>query len=222
MPLNVISFTPYVSLNAGLTLSQHEWNAFKLIQALKGKSFRGFANIPLDGMYIELRQDNAHLAVEWFARMASQYILQRQVLAPLVFVPIPNSSCAVDCRTAPRTVTLAEAVAGKLKPTLVVDCLRWQHPMDSASTGGGTRSPQRLYDSLVLTDELPEQGTYILIDDMKTTGGHLQACRAMLESQGAECNLAICGGRTVWDHEQRPFTTAEDQIEDWSPTGNLY
>jgi|ERR1043166_1791106 hypothetical protein len=221
MPLNVTSFTPYVSLNAGLTLSQHEWNAFKLIQALKGKAIKGFANIPLSGMYFELRQENAHLAVEWFARMASQYILQKQVPAPLVFIPIPNSSCTADCSTAPRTVTLAQAVAEKLRPTSVVDCLRWQHAMGSASTGGGPRRPQTLYDSLVLTDDVPKQGTFILIDDMKTTGGHLQACRAMIESQGVTCDMAICGGRTVWDHNQQPFTMAEEEIDDWGPTGTF-
>jgi hypothetical protein len=223
MPLTVVSFTSYVSLNAGLTLSQPEWNAFKLIQALKGKKFRGYANIPMsNGYYFRLEQSNANSAVGWFASMAERHIVQRKTPTPVVLVPVPNSSCSVSSETLPRTVTLAQSVSSQVKPSSVVDCLRWHQPISSASSAGGTRDPQYLYDNLVLTAEISAEGTYILIDDMKTTGGHLQACRTRLQDEGVQCDLAICGGRTVWDHNQTPFTVLEEELPDWQPAGRLY
>jgi predicted amidophosphoribosyltransferase len=141
---------------------------------------------------------------------------------PIILVPVPNSSCCTQNDDVPRTVALAEAIVAEQTYTSVLDCLRWTREMESASKEGGTRDPQELYDNLVLTERLPEKGAYLLVDDMKTTGGHLQAARFMLLEQEVECDLAICGGRTVWDHDQNPFSMAEEEIDDWSPHPTLY
>lgn len=219
MALTVASFTPYLSFNSPVRPRQKDWPPIKFVQALKGKPIKGWAHIPVRGGYYRLEQENAELSLAIFAEMASNYLVEKKVTPPVVLVPVPNSSCTIDSGIAPRTVALANALAGRLKPASVWDCLRWIRDVGSASAGTGTRDPQELYDALVLTEEEMLEGTYILIDDVKTTGGHLQACRAVLAE--AECDLAVCGGRTVWDHTEEPFTFREEEVEDWWPTQAL-
>ncbi|MFL6314728.1 MAG: hypothetical protein ACJ71W_21695 [Terriglobales bacterium] len=222
MPLTVISFTPYLSGNSGLRRINDEWDAFKFIQALKGNIINGYATVPVLGHRYRLDSTNAERTLKWFGRMASTYILRKELDAPIILIPVPNSSCCTQNDEVPRTVALAEAITGEQTHTSVLDCLRWTRQMESASKEGGTRDPQELYDNLVLTSRIREKGTYVLIDDMKTTGGHLQAARFMLLEQETECDWAICGGRTVWDHQQSPFTLAEEELDDWSPHPTLY
>lgn len=107
-------------------------------------------------------------------------------------------------------------MAERLDDVEVLDCLRFRKVMDSASRGGGTRNPQTLYNNLVLIEDVLAADV-ILIDDVRTTGGHLRAARALIIEQGAECDLAICAGRTVWDQDQEPSSLGEDEFPDFIP-----
>jgi hypothetical protein len=79
--------------------------------------------------------------------MANAYLWVKQIPGPLVLIPLPNSSCALNTNIVPRTFFQAQALASKLNNTTVLDCLRWKVAKESASAGGGTRHPQELYNN---------------------------------------------------------------------------
>jgi predicted amidophosphoribosyltransferase len=146
---------------------------------------------------------------------------EKNTHGPVTLIPVPNSSCALTNTIVSRTLSQAQALANNLNHTTVLDCLRWKQPQASASSGGGTRHPQLLYGNLALTAQVPSSNL-ILVDDVSTSGGHLQAARAILQSQKGKCDLAICAARTVWDQSEEPFSTSEQQIPDWSPNASLF
>jgi predicted amidophosphoribosyltransferase len=94
--------------------------------------------------------------------------------------------------------------------------------MPSASKQGGTRHPQILYDNLSLTAKLPKKREFILIDDVKTTGGHLQAARSMFLDREGVCDLAVCAARTVKVQSPQIFGPDIEELADWRPTESLY
>jgi pyrimidine operon attenuation protein/uracil phosphoribosyltransferase len=60
--------------------------------------------------------------------------------------------------------------------------------------------------------------TFILIDDVAMSGGHLRACAAMLRKHGRPCGLAICAGRTVYEQLDNPFEVPAEAFEDFIPS----
>jgi hypothetical protein len=213
MALSVISFASY--------LTRAPWNdddhhALKFVKAVKGKNFGGWAVVPVLGRNKELRASNADDAIDWFAELAAAEIVKLRIPGPVILVPLPNSASTVKNGNVPRTALLAERIAAKLKNTKVWDGLRWTRKM-TPTHQGGTRDPQRLYDNLVLTSNTPK-GTLILIDDVLTKGGHLQAAVARLTDRKAECKLAVCAGRTVLESQEQPFLVLRQEIEEFKPT----
>jgi len=213
MALSVISFTTY--------LTRGPWNdddhhALKFVKAVKGKNFGGWAVVPVLGRNKELRAANADDAIDWFAELAAAEIVRLRLPGPAILLPLPNSSSTVKNGKVPRTKLLAERIAAKLKNTKVWDGLRWTKEM-TPTHQGGTRDPQKLYDNLVVTSN-PPKGTLILIDDVFTKGGHLQAAVARLTEKKAECELAICAGRTVLESQEQPFLVHREELEDFTPT----
>lgn len=212
MALSVISFATY--------LTREPWNdddhhALKFVKAVKGKNFGGWAVVPVLGRNKELRAANADDAIDWFAELAAAEIVKLRVPSPVNLVPLPNSSSTVKNENVPRTALLAEHIAAKLKNTKVWDGLRWAKEM-TPTHQGGTRDPQTLYDNLVVTSN-PPKGTLILVDDVFTKGGHLQAAVAKLGQKKAECKLAVCAGRTVLESQEQPFLVHREEVEDFTP-----
>jgi hypothetical protein len=221
MPLTVVSFATYLSA-VGTQWRDQDWDTYKFIKAVKGKPFKYSANIPVVGTLRHLGMGNANDSLEWFAEMANAYLWDKQTAGPLVLIPLPNSSCALNTDIVPRTYLQALALGGKLNNTTVLDCLRWKVAKESASGGGGTRNPQQLYDNLAVTGPLPQGARLVIIDDVRTSGGHLKAARAMLLGRKGHCDLAICAGRTVWNQVEEPFSTLEEQIPDWWPMSSIF
>jgi hypothetical protein len=212
MALIVISFAtykrpPYLDV---------EYHSLKFVKAIKKKPFQGWANVPVVGRTKELRQANAEEAIDWFGEMAAAEILTLDIRRkPLIFVPLPNSSSTVANKKVPRTRQLAEAIASKLKNALVWDGLRWLKEMIPTHQEG-TRDPQELYENLKVMGS-PPAGTVILVDDVYTRGGHLQAAVARLAEKKAICKLAVCAGRTVLENQDEPFAVVHEAIQDFSP-----
>ena len=120
-----------------------------------------------------------------------------------------------------RTRRLAESICDALKDgSCVVDCLRWATPLLSAREGG-PREPQLLYPHLaILNEQLPRANPrfrVLLVDDVATTGGHLQACAAKLSTEKLEVEMALCGGKTVYDQTQGAFHLYEYAIDEYQP-----
>jgi predicted amidophosphoribosyltransferase len=212
MPLNVTTFATYLT-RPGWT--DDDRNALKFIKAIKGKPFRYSAQVPVLGRIKLLEATNAQDAVDWFGELAAAEVAGLGLRGPLIFVPLPNSACTQADKNKPRTALLAEAVASKLNNAQVWDGLRWTTVMIPTHQGG-TRDPQILYDNLTVTSK-PPKGTVILVDDVFTQGGHLQAAAARLLETKAVCQLAVCAGRTVLQSQNDPFLISRDPLPDFTP-----
>src|SRR6267143_1928393 len=210
MPLSVISFAtykrpPYIST---------DYPALKFVKAVKGKPFTGYADVPVLGRWKRLIPANADEAVGWFGELAAAELV-RQFSAPITLVPLPNSSSTVDNRMVPRTAYLAETIASKLTKATVWDGMRWIEEMIPTHQEG-TRDPQELYDNLRVIRAAPKCAL-VLVDDVYTRGGHLQAAVARLGERKAACRLAICAGRTVLESPDNPFEILTAQLPDFVP-----
>src|SRR5262249_25027078 len=153
----------------------------------------GYALVPVVGARRELRQANASQAAAWFGEIAAEYFRQHPLQRRLVFAPIPNSSCTVNSRKPPSTLPLAQAIVAHFQNATVWDGLRFRTAKQK-SRQGGTRDPQELYENLVISQPLPRAGI-VLVDDVRTTGAHMQAAHAKLGAQGGNCLMGVCAGR---------------------------
>jgi hypothetical protein len=214
MPLPTVSFATYLT-NIDVRWRDDDFNALKFVKAIKGLPVIKFALVPVCGTVRRLEQHNAEQAIDWYGEMASAYIRNRNPQPPLIFVPIPNSSCAVTNENVPRTLRLAGALAARLESATVSDILLWKEVM-LPSSRGGTRNPEILYDNLVLTTQ-PPTTQVILIDDVRTTGAHLIAAAAKLAEASTPSSLAICAARTVLNQNETPFSLLEENLADFVP-----
>jgi hypothetical protein len=132
--------------------------------------------------------------LDWFGRLATWIIEVDFSLPHIVLVPLPNSDCSLENRNVPRTRRLADAIASKLATATVFDGLRWIREKRPSHRGGG-RDPRTLFRNLALV-HVPSCAEVGLVDDVITTGAHLQAAAAKLSSVGVKCDRAICLART--------------------------
>lgn len=221
MPLTAISFADYLTAPPGIWRDDDS-ASYKFVQAVKQKPFKGYSIVPVNGIRLRLSQENGLDAVQWFAGMAAAYVQRMNFAQPPTFVPVPNSDCAINNGVVPRTTYQAQQLAARVPGSRVLDCLRWKQVMPSASKDKGSRDPEFLYPNLVLTEFVPADLFCILIDDVKTLGGHLQAARVMLQEVEAKCDLAICAGRTVKVQYPQVFAVHLDEVADWWPASRLY
>lgn len=214
MPLEVICFCSYLVTNDHSVWRSQDHIATKFVKALKGEQLKGYAYVPVLGARQYLGNGNLDDSIEWFGDMVAHYMQENGLEPPFVLVPVPNSG---NTRKSPkpRTFKLAKAIAEKIGNTEIADCLRWKEDLGSARKGGGTRDAGILYRNLVVTEELDESLPHILIDDALASGGHLQACAAKLESEGATVAMAFCGGDTVHEPPPLAFDIFRRELDDY-------
>lgn len=215
MPLIVYTFASYPSSYLAMSNGDPLWESKHCLLALKGikRAFRlpGGPRVP--------REEAPRAAIEWFALQVAR--VWEKVVQPrgrYVLVPLPDSQ-AVKAVAECRTATLARAIAEKVGPeATVADILRWSEPMKSAAKEDGPRDPRELYPKLVLlAGRRPSDGRYILIDDVMTTGGHIQAAAAKLNAADLRCSLAFCAGDTT-DRRRDPFGFFRRELQEYDPT----
>ncbi len=195
--------------------AQPEYNAVKFIQAIKGDSVSGYADIPLGGRRWErLKHDNRHLAAQWFADVAS--VRLGTIEGEKILVPIPHhdrTSTAHASKTAAIATAMLSEGAGQ-----VWDGLVWRSPQPS-SRSGGPRDPQTLYRALRLEGSPPLGRRYVLIDDVVTSGGHIRAAAARLVDVGCDPEFAIVAGQTTTGVVRAYFGWVESEVERYDPRG---
>jgi hypothetical protein len=222
MPLEVVCFCGYY-MNKAVPSRQEDWYSYKWIQALKGHSVNGYAKVPVRGVSKRLTHENRSSAVEWFGIFVGDYFESGDIGGPFVVVPVPNSDCTGDSGVKPRTRKLAKAICDVFDDgSFMVDCLRWKKNLGSAREGG-PREPDILFKNLALQkddlrgalEDLEDGTAVILVDDVTTSGGHLQASAAKLNTFGMKVDHVVCAGKTVYDQTNPAFYNYEYSLEEF-------
>jgi hypothetical protein len=209
--LRVITFCTYCK-GGGYT-EQDTYHAAKFVKAIKGDGVNGWAEIPvpIGGRRQRLEEGNRGAVFGWFGEMAAASIPAR----PLVLVPVPGSKAITtdEVRAGP-TFRLARAVAMRCSRP-VETLLRWRRPMQSARSGGERRA-EVLLPNLVVDGE--PTAPVVLVDDVCTSGGHLQAASAAIRGAGGEVLFAVCAAQS--ESTEQPggaFAVRERELEDVDP-----
>ncbi len=219
MPLKLISLAAYLTRTNNIDWSDDDHNASKFIKSIKGEPIKGWATIAVCGQHHRLNSNNQQDVFAWFGQMAADR-LRRLIKQPIALTPIPSSGAHINTDEFPHTtMLLAESIVEHLGKDVAVidDLLRWDQPMAS-SRHGGPRDPENLYSHLTLLDDAVYERPYVLIDDVCTTGGHLQACAAKLRDIGASVILAVCAGRSVHEQRSDPFDVPDEIYPDFFPS----
>ena len=199
-----------------------DFDSYKWVQALKGRELNKYALVPVRGVTQRLSNENLADAGAWFGIYVSDYLEKTDMNGPFLVIPVPNSNCVAGSTTKPRTRRLAKAVCDTLKDgSAMLDCLRWKKNLGSASEDGGPREAGILYRNLVILEDVLKTAdkdlSVILVDDVTTSGGHLQSCAAKLDSKGLSVEIVMCGGKTVYDQINRAFHVYEYNLDEYDP-----
>lgn len=221
MALAVVCFCGYFCNNS-MAWRPEDFDSYKWVQALKARELNKYALVPVRGVKRRLSSENLAEAAEWLGTFVSDYLNKAQVKGPFLVVPVPNSNCVAGSTIKPRTRRLAKAICDSLENgSAVLDCLRWKKNLGSASVDGGPREAGILYRNLIVLEDVlkaADEGLrVILVDDVTTSGGHLQACAAKLDSKGLTVEVVMCGGKTVYDQNNPAFHVYEYDLDEYEP-----
>lgn len=188
-----------------------DYNIRNLVKALKGEPFKGYSNIAFDGKtYIFTAADTAPAYKVWANWAASK--LRDLKLGKVSLVPVPSSSqVQYGQNTCP--VRMADAIA-ELTPELAVvgNFLRHKAQQPKAHSEGGTRNPHSI--AAVLASNVADKSRpIVLVDDVKTTGGHLLAAASLLRNRGVTVEHVLVAGRAVWDAVEDPYKVPAEDLE---------
>lgn len=201
--LRVFHFAAYITkLPDGEKLIGDEWDAMKMVKAIKGDPVNGWATIPLtNGRTFRLEEstrDGVFDAIAEHAIAKARHLMPTPTVWAFVPVPSSKSTPGSDCSSTP-THRLARALAAQMGEYGVFhDVLRMKVACESARKGG-TRDPKEIYDNLQLLTA-PNAKAIILVDDVLMSGGHLRAARALIEENGGRVSAAMCAANTIHEH----------------------
>lgn len=188
-----------------------DWDAYKFVQALKGKAFKGYADLPKpDGTWVRITVANRAGAFDLFGQWGAKK-LNELGIGNALLVPVPASDC-VALGTDQKGMALAEAIAKYHPGCTPVSGLHWAEPLQKASAGG-TRNANTLFEVLRVKTDMPKDPPVILIDDVASTGGHLLACARGLRHFGHTVEHAVCAAQTVNTHPEKMFEIAARDLE---------
>ena len=198
-------------------MRQMDFNATKFVHAIKGERMNGYGHVPVRGVSMRLDNQNASQAARWFGLWAAG---QLAGLVPMptriALIPIPNSGAVTGGPGDFKTKLLADEILPHLGARAsVAPVLTWREPM-RRSHDGGTRDPCELFENLHCAGYVPE-AVHIVVDDVKTTGGHIQACAAKLGAVGAPVVIAVCAAKTEYTQLPNTFVVPMHQIDDFQP-----
>lgn len=215
--MRVYGVATYLS-QPGLAWREGDYTAYALVKALKQQPFKAQGTILTPDGPRRIAPDAASTAPSIWASLVADGVERAAPPGMVLLIPIPNSSTTTASGTAPTTLAMATALAGRLRREVkVADILRFTDSMKSAQRGGGTRDARILYQALTCTAAASPTRPCILVDDVMTTGGHLQACAARLRSRGANVALAAVAALTVHDQSMPPVGAWDREVTDIRP-----
>lgn len=211
MPLMLDVHGGYPSYTyAGEEWGQADFDAFKLVQILKGKPINKYASLKkADGKLVTITTANPGPAFELWGEWAAGVVAAKGLRSGLL-VPVPSSTC-LELGADPKGARLAKEVADRVPGFSAASMLHWNVEYPKASEGG-PRDVPTLYENLRIQDGLPPQ-QIILIDDVVTTGGHAIACARALRTFGHTVEHVVAVAQTVWTHPPNMWAIAPRDIE---------
>ena len=225
MPITVEAHVQYLTVQVP-QMRRVDFDALVFVHALKGRAFTNYARVfAPDGTWKQIDPEHPEVAGEIFIDWAVKRIVARRWDGPICLVPVPNKSAIASAsgQSFP-TLVLAEQLAKRFKPggVHVEPKLRWRRDLQKAQDGG-PRQAWELCPELVLMPVPPGTSRRIvLVDDVCTSGGHLQACAAKLTAAGCVADYAVCGAKTFHDQQVEPFSIHTITLPDHVPGSNPF
>ena len=140
-PLNVWSMLYYLTEVDGITWRQGDYDANKIIKAVKGEPLNGYLDITFSDRTVRrYTQSNvSDLLPVVFRTVADK--LKAELATPFDIVPIPNSTATINDQSDCRIFEQARAVASFVgNGARVVPALRWKQ--ERTPTSQGRRQPR--------------------------------------------------------------------------------
>ncbi|WP_050523535.1 hypothetical protein [Pseudorhodobacter wandonensis] len=197
-----------------------DYTSLSIAKAIKGRNPGGMnKSLRLGGKVYNFGPGSPDGAVDLWTAWAVSLIkgAMDPPDAQLVIIPVPNSHATVGNSSDFRTWELARRIAEQFGDNVTAfDELRWTEVMRKASEGG-PRQAHELYPKLQC--ELKADATIdrILIDDIMTSGGHLQASAGQIRNAGASVEAALVCGRTKHIQVSNPFAMPVEELADFDP-----
>lgn len=227
MALTVISMATYLTRKDG-GWRDEDYNASKFIKLIKGKAINKWGSMPSRaGPQVRFDGTSRAAVIACFAQsMCDHLVANNHCNGQMALVPVPSSD-AVHGATFTRYPARELAVA--LKAELVrkgisvkgTDVLRWKTPK-LPSHAGGSRDGEFLYDNLTVVGPVQAGVRYVLVDDVYTGGGHLQASKRRLVEAGANVDLAVCAGKSSQTKPPSAFDFTTAQLADLVLVADLF
>lgn len=227
MRLPVTSFATYLIYDDSQQWRDVDHASSRFLKAIKGKTKKGYSYVHVRGAKQRLEDSNRADAYKWFAQMAADRLVTERINFQIGYavVPFPNRT-AFGTESVPefsgqhlaRELCAALAALGH-KNVVVADILRYVVRQASAHDEGGTRDPKEILANLMLVAPCPSDRFCILVDDVLTSGGHLQAGAERLRGGGGRVWRALCAGRTRYVAPDDPFDVVTEELPDFSRAG---
>lgn len=208
-PLRILSAVFYLT-EIGFAWRQEDYDANKIVNALKGNPINGYIDINLGGDVRRFDQSNiAGLMPPLYRGIAKK--LKTTLAGPFDVVPIPNSAATIenkaDCRTFEHARQIAKAAGDGCR---FVPALRWKQQKTPAHEGG-SRDPQVHFENLQLVERPTQQ--CVIFDDVVTTGGQMIGAYRRLAASGVVPVLGIVVGRAVKEQKSPVMGWYEEAVE---------
>ena len=213
MGISVHSLSRYLTTD-GLWRNS-DYAAMNFVKALKGEPMKGWANLDIAGHKISLSMDRPEEALPWFGSTVAG-LFNWNDGRKLLLCPMPDSECTTTSERASKVLPLAESIASHLPKIAIWDGLRWKKALKKARLGG-PREPEILFPNLDLIRPVPTDKQIVIIDDVCTTGGHVQAVEALIRRGGGTVASAICASRTAHDQTRSALGLLTDEFPEYKP-----
>lgn len=219
MAINTHSFCTYYCGSFSPKPSQETYAALKFVKALKGDPISGWADVLIhNGMkwtWERLEDSNKADAVGWAGAILASRL---KADSGGLLVPIPGHSAVSELHVRSGVTYQIAAEIVRLRPRVTLAPLIWFDQVMPKARGGplAARDPYMLHGHMVVSANVAQfkNATVILIDDVVTTGAHLQAAALALKDHQIAASNAFVVGRRRDVEEPKPFSWVIEAITD--------
>lgn len=143
-----------------------------------------------NGAAVTVTHANFELIADYWAQWAAHVIQECQLPEPIVLTPLPSSQ-AVPTLGDYRSLNLARRAQAHIPGSMVWDGVRFRQARQPVHSGG---SRSTISEDMILTSQ-PPAGAIVPIDDVYTTGAHLNGLLRLLPPERRP-SLMVVGGKT--------------------------